>query len=70
MSCEINYDNPKHKKFILNLKKQGAVEELERFEKAVFDLENGKVGELVNNPKFDYKYYIHKRLKELKEGFE
>jgi len=28
MSCEINYDNPKHRRFILNLKKQGALEEL------------------------------------------
>jgi hypothetical protein len=48
-------------------KKQGARKELERLEKAVFNLENGKVGELIDNPEFDYKYYIHKRLKELEE---
>jgi hypothetical protein len=70
MSCEINYDNPKHRRFILNLKKQGALEELEKLERIIFDLENGKVGELINNPKFDYKYYIHERIKELKEGVE
>jgi hypothetical protein len=49
-------------------KKQGALEELEKLEKAIFNLENGKVGELINNTKFDYKYYIHDRIKELKEG--
>jgi hypothetical protein len=65
---EINYDNPKHKKFIDSLRKQSALEELERLEKSVFNLENGKVGKLIDTPKFDYKYYIHERIKELKEG--
>jgi hypothetical protein len=64
------YSKEDIKVLLTEVKRQGALEEFRLLEKAVFDLENGKVGELINNPKFDYKYYIHERIKELKEGVE
>ena len=57
MNCEINFDNPKHKRFINDLKEQGALEELKR----IYELGYHAPREYVDK-------YINKRIKELEEG--